>query len=125
MKVKMFCLLLLLIFVMSGCSSTQHFSKLEKSSTIEIKTMKNGKEVKSKIENEDQVKALKKIVQEAEETETPERAKGIKAEVTENTSLINFIEDNATFFYIGEGYLFASESNKYYKVSKQIEEYLE
>jgi hypothetical protein len=51
----------------------------------------------------------------------PEKAKGIKPEVSKEIVMLHF--QKAVFFYIGDGYLYYGMNGQYYSVSKDIEKY--
>lgn len=111
-------LLITCMFAIVSCSSKSTFGKdLENSYEVIIK----GEKFEEQLTDKDKISSLVEVLNKSKAIDTPEKAKGIKPEVSKGTDMIHF--PKADFFYIGDGYLYHGNDGRYYSVSRDIEKY--
>ncbi|MFD2614977.1 hypothetical protein [Paenibacillus gansuensis] len=107
------------VFGLYGCSDKNNTTggDLKDSAVVVVK----GSFFEKRLTEKDEINKLVKLLNKKKAVSTPELAKGIKPEVAENTVLFHFPRDD--FFYIGDGYVYYGNDDKYYSVSKDIEQF--
>ncbi|OUS76972.1 hypothetical protein B1748_10385 [Paenibacillus sp. MY03] len=111
--------IIMTIILIVGCSNKSPFGEnLESKDEVFVKSEK----IEKTITDENEISDLVNVLNKSKAIEPPEKAKGIKLDVSKETVLIKF--PKADFFYIGDGYLYYGNNGQYYSVSTDIEDYI-
>jgi hypothetical protein len=106
------------IFAIVGCTRESTFGiELKNSKQVILK----GEKFEKKITDTDTISSLASILNKSNAIDPPEKAKGIKPEVSKEMVMLHFPKED--FFYIGDGYLYYGNNGQYYSVSNDIEKY--